>query len=167
MEACVKNQELVIVLGERIDYSNAGEVEAELFDAVKEHPGLKLCLDADKMLYISSAGLRIMMRLRKTCTAGFSIRNVSPAVYEIFDMTGMTEIIDVRKKRRRFEKVPPGQYTDWMKRPRSRCTRAERRCSLSSRMSRRRRDRPSSTGSRQRSRMMLSASARDTGWSSR
>lgn len=103
MEACVKNQELVIALGERIDYSNAGEVEAEIFDAVKEHPGLKLCLDADKMLYISSAGLRIMMRLRKTCTAGFSIRNVSPAVYEIFDMTGMTEIIDVRKKRRRFE----------------------------------------------------------------
>ena len=105
MEACVKNQELVIALGERIDYSNAGEVEAELFDTVKEHPGLKLCLDADKMLYISSAGLRIMMRLRKTCTAGFSIRNVSPAVYEIFDMTGMIEIIGSETDEAYLERV--------------------------------------------------------------
>ena len=103
MKVYAENNVLNIVLGERIDYSNAGEVEAELFDALKNHPGLPLCLDADKLLYISSAGLRIMMRLRKACTAGFSIRNVSSAVYEIFEMTGMTQIIDVRKKRRRFE----------------------------------------------------------------
>ena len=174
MEACVKNQELVIALGERIDYSNAGEVEAELFDAVKEHPGLKLCLDADKMLYISSAGLRIMMRLRKTCTAGFSIRNVSPAVYEIFDMTGMTEIIDVRKKRRRFETeglpvIGTGASGTVYRLDEETALKVYKGGEemLPVIEDEQKKARQASTGSRQRSRMMLSASARDTGWSSR
>ena len=103
METYVNNKELVIVLVERIDYMNVRDVEAEIFDAVNEHPGLPLCLDADKLIYISSAGLRVMMKLRKECKAGFSIRNTSPEVYDIFDMTGMTGIVDVRKKHRRFD----------------------------------------------------------------
>ena len=80
METYVNNKKLVIVLVERIDYMNVRDVEAEIFDAVNEHPGLPLCLDADKLIYISSAGLRVMMKLRKECKAGFSIRNTSPEV---------------------------------------------------------------------------------------
>jgi len=46
--------------------------------------------------YISSAGLRIILRLRKEMKA-LKIINVQPEVYEIFDMTGFTEMVDIQK----------------------------------------------------------------------
>ena len=98
-----EKNELIIELGERIEYTNAGEIEAEIFREVKLHPDLPVCLDADKLIYISSAGLRIMIKLRKSCAAGFSIRNVSPEVYEVFEMTGLNTIITIRKKLRRID----------------------------------------------------------------
>lgn len=98
-----EKNELIIELGERIEYTNAGEIEAEILREVQLHPDLPLCLDADKLIYISSAGLRIMIKLRKTCTAGFSIRNVSSEVYEVFETTGLNAIIPIRKKLRRID----------------------------------------------------------------
>ena len=98
-----EKNELVIELDERIEHSNAGEVEEAIFEAVSSHPGLPLCLDAEKLVYISSAGLRIMIKLRKACTEGFLIRNVSLEVYEIFDTTGLNQIIRIQKKQRRID----------------------------------------------------------------
>ena len=77
MRAYVIEKELVIQLDERVDYSNAAQVEEEILEILKQHEGLPLCLDADKLTYISSAGLRIILKLRKSALPGFSIRNVS------------------------------------------------------------------------------------------
>ena len=46
--------------------------------------------------YISSAGLRVMLRLRKE-EPKLAIINVSPEVYSIFEMTGFTEMIKIEK----------------------------------------------------------------------
>ena len=92
--------ELIIELGERIDYSNAAELETEIGKAMKSHPGLPLCLDADRLTYISSAGLRVLMKLRKEQANGLTVRNVSGEVYEIFETTGMNQIISIQKKLR-------------------------------------------------------------------
>lgn len=93
---------LYISLDGRIDASNASEVENEINDIRKANEGLHTVLDADNLEYISSAGLRIMLRLRKE-EPKLAIINVSPEVYSVFEMTGFTEMITVEKTYRRID----------------------------------------------------------------
>ena len=53
-------------------------------------------LDFGELQYISSAGLRIILRLRKE-VKDTRITNVSPDVYEILEMTGFTDMMQVQK----------------------------------------------------------------------
>ena len=80
----------------RIDSNNASSVEAELFSALEGKDSLAVELDAEKLEYISSAGLRILLRIRKN-RPGMRIVNVSPEVYDILDMTGFTEMMEVQR----------------------------------------------------------------------
>ncbi len=88
--------ELVICLNGRVDASNASEVEGKINAARAEIPGKTPVVDAEKLEYISSAGLRILLRLRKE-ERDMSVVNVSPEVYDILDMTGFTEMMTVKK----------------------------------------------------------------------
>ena len=87
---------LYIALEGRIDASNAGEAEAEINAIRKAHQDMHTVLDADKLEYISSAGLRVILRLRKD-EPKLAIINVSAEVYGILEMTGFTEMITVEK----------------------------------------------------------------------
>ena len=87
---------LYISLDGRIDASNASDVENSINEIRKANQGLHTVLDADTLEYISSAGLRIMLRLRKE-EPGLAIINVSPEVYGVFEMTGFTEMMTVEK----------------------------------------------------------------------
>ncbi len=93
------NQKTVFLAG-RIDSSNAAAVEAEINAAIDGFSG-ELILDADRLEYISSAGLRVVLRLKKA-NASTKIINVSSEVYEIFDMTGFTEMMDISKAYRKL-----------------------------------------------------------------
>ena len=92
---------LYISLEGRIDASNAAYVEAEIGEIRKANQGKHTVLDADALEYISSAGLRIMLRLRKE-EPKLAIINVSPEVYGVFEMTGFTEMMTVEKTYRRI-----------------------------------------------------------------
>lgn len=92
---------LYISLSGRIDASNSADVEKEINEIRKNHQGMNTVLDADNLEYISSAGLRIMLRLRKE-EPKLAIINVSPDVYDIFEMTGFTEMITIEKTYRRI-----------------------------------------------------------------
>lgn len=87
---------LYINLDGRVDATNASSVEEKIQAIRKENVGLHTVLDLEKLVYISSAGLRILLRLRKE-DSELSLINVSTEVYEILDMTGFTEMIDVQK----------------------------------------------------------------------
>ena len=87
---------LYISLSGRIDASNASEVENSIAEIRKANEGLHTVLDADTLEYISSAGLRIILRLRKE-EPKLAIINVSPDVYGVFEMTGFTEMMTVEK----------------------------------------------------------------------
>ena len=78
----------------KIDTTNAAEFEQELMAAKPAE------LDASQLEYISSAGLRVLLKLAKV-VGDVTVNNVSSEVYEIFDVTGFTEILNVRKA---FEK---------------------------------------------------------------
>ena len=87
---------LYISLDGRIDATNSADVENEINEIRKAHQGMHTVLDADTLEYISSAGLRVMLRLRKD-EPGLAIINVSPEVYSVFEMTGFSEMMTVEK----------------------------------------------------------------------
>ena len=88
-------------LNGRIDSSNAAPVEEELLEKLKDCKTPSVALDAENLEYISSAGLRVILRLRKQYPE-LKIINASSAVYEIFEMTGFTEMIPVSKGYRKL-----------------------------------------------------------------
>ena len=87
---------LYIAVEGRIDASNAAAAEEKIFSIKKENPGKHVVVDADKLEYISSAGLRVILRLRKE-EPKLAIINVAADVYEVFDMTGFTDMVTVEK----------------------------------------------------------------------
>lgn len=92
----MNNKEIKITLTGRIDSGNAAGVEQEILAQLGSERDISLILDAERLEYISSAGLRVLLRVRKTCPA-MKIVNVNPEVYEILDMTGFTEMMPVEK----------------------------------------------------------------------
>ena len=85
----------------KVDSGNAAQAEQELNALRAEHPEAAVVLDFDKLQYISSAGLRVILRLRKE-RPELKIVNVSSEVYEVLDMTGFTEMFPVEKAYRRL-----------------------------------------------------------------
>ena len=92
-----KNQEgsrLTVALDGRIDTLTAPQLESELkplLNGISE-----LVLDFAQVAYISSAGLRVLLATQKSMrTAGGSlmITNAVPAVREVFDITGFSDIL--------------------------------------------------------------------------
>lgn len=96
---CTENS-IIIALEGRIDTTNATQVENEIADIISGNPNLTPVFDADSLAYISSAGLRILMKFCKSSGKKLSITNVSKEIFDIFDTTGFTNILDVQKKLR-------------------------------------------------------------------
>ncbi|MBR2767872.1 MAG: STAS domain-containing protein [Solobacterium sp.] len=97
VESKRENDTLIITLPERIDASNAAEAESEIESLRDLENQENVILDADKLQYISSAGLRIIIKLVKR-EKSVTVINVSPAVYDIFEVSGFTNFITIVKK---------------------------------------------------------------------
>ena len=89
-----------IYLSGRIDSNNAAEIESDISRQLAETHGEIPIFDAEKLEYISSAGLRVLLKFRKNFNTKLDVLNVSDDVYSIFDVTGFTELFNVRKKLR-------------------------------------------------------------------
>ena len=90
------DKSLVFVPAGKIDSSNAAGLETEIYDVLDQTPSERIVLDFAHVEYISSAGLRVILRLLKTCK-DTKLINVSASVYEILEMTGFTEMMEVQK----------------------------------------------------------------------
>lgn len=95
----VKNEDGLTAISGRIDSTNAKEFEDELFSALND-TGADITLDGDGLEYISSAGLRVFLKLKKQTGKNITLLNVSKDVYDIFDVTGFANLINVEKKLR-------------------------------------------------------------------
>ena len=91
----VEDTRLTILLSGRLDTSTAPSLEAALQESL---PGMtELVFDFKELEYVSSAGLRILLSAQKTMSKQGSmvIRNVSEDIYEVFDITGFTDILTI------------------------------------------------------------------------
>ena len=91
---------LTVYLEGRIDTNNAPQVEKEICDAVGSRSS-DIVIDAEKLEYISSAGLRVLMKLRKSIDKPLPVIDVSRDVYDIFETTGFIELFDIKKALRK------------------------------------------------------------------
>lgn len=88
--------QLTVFLTGRITSANASTVDNELKEIIAANPPQSLVLDCTGLEYISSSGLRIVLRLSKSAE-NLKVINTSPVVFDIFDMTGFTQMMEIRK----------------------------------------------------------------------
>ena len=93
---------LTVSFDGRLDTEAAVKFEAELAEVCSGNPHTSMIFDAEKLDYVASSGLRIILKLAKT-EKNFSVENVSPAVFSVFEMTGFSRIINIRKALRKID----------------------------------------------------------------
>lgn len=91
---------LFITAGGRLDSAAAPGLIECFQAALKTYDGKDAVLDLEECEYITSACLRAVLMLRKA-VPGLRITGVRSEVYEIFEMTGFTEMMTVEKALRR------------------------------------------------------------------
>ena len=87
--------EKIIELTGRIDSTNSNKLEEEILKEIENYKG-EIIFDAKKLDYISSAGLRVILNIKKK-NDETKVINCKPEIYEIFDMTGFVEMMDISK----------------------------------------------------------------------
>lgn len=89
------NGKLSITLEGRLDTTTAPSLESELsseFDSITD-----LTFDFEKLEYISSAGLRVLLTSQKIMSkkGSMAIKNVNQEIMDVFDMTGFSDILTI------------------------------------------------------------------------
>ena len=88
---------LTIALEGRLDTTTSPQLEGEL------HPDIdsatEVNFDLEKLAYISSAGLRVLLSAQKIMNkqGKMTIRNVCPEIMDIFDVTGFVDILNIEE----------------------------------------------------------------------
>lgn len=88
---------LTVALEGRMDANSApqlGEMLKAEYETITD-----LTIDLEKLVYTSSAGLRVLLSAQKTMNkrGSMTIRNVSPDIMEIFDMVGFTDLLNIEQ----------------------------------------------------------------------
>ncbi len=100
MSASIINNALTFDLSGRIDSNNSDQFEQDVRSELSLVDDVGLAFDATKLEYISSAGLRVLLKFKKETKRPVKIFNVSDEVFDILDVTGFTEILDVERTMR-------------------------------------------------------------------
>ena len=91
----IENASAVFTLEGRLDTVTAPELEGalkEVLDGLNE-----LTLDFEKLEYISSAGLRVLLSAQKTMSkqGTMKVTHVNETIMEIFEVTGFIDILTI------------------------------------------------------------------------
>ncbi|MDO5327234.1 MAG: STAS domain-containing protein [Clostridia bacterium] len=87
--------DLTLAVEGRLDTTTSPELEKELTASLK---GVEsLTLDFSKLVYISSAGLRVLLSAHKQMSGkgGMKVKHVNEVVQEVFDVTGFADILTI------------------------------------------------------------------------
>ena len=96
MRHVLENNKLTIYLEGELNSYNSEEVEKEIEEITKSNSFSSIVLDFKDLTYISSAGLRIVIRLKQLYD-DTSIINAQKVVFDIFKMVGLTNAINIKQ----------------------------------------------------------------------
>ena len=91
----LNGNQLTIALEGRLDTTTAPELEAELKASLDSADSL--IIDLNKLEYISSAGLRVLLSAQKIMSkkGGMKVAHVNEIVQEVFEVTGFSDILTI------------------------------------------------------------------------
>lgn len=90
---------LTVFLEGDFDAQNASSVQAEIDAAHAAHPNDEILFDAENLRYISSAGLRVLLKFQRASKdKKLTIQNVSRDVYDVLELTRFVDLMNVKKK---------------------------------------------------------------------
>ena len=95
IEKKINGESATLIVSGRLDTQTAPELEAEL-DVVLA--GLKeLTFDLINLEYVSSAGLRVILKVQKAMNTQGSMKliGVNDSIMEVFDITGFLDILTI------------------------------------------------------------------------
>ena len=82
---------LTVALEGRLDTSTAPELDSFLRE---QYDGSgALVIDCEKLAYISSAGLRVLLAAQKKTKGEMKLTQVCELVMEVFEMTGFADVL--------------------------------------------------------------------------
>ena len=88
--------ELTVFLEGRLDTNTAPELDERMKSSLGDVT--ELIMDLEKLEYLSSAGLRVLLSTQKTMNrqGAMVVRNVNDTIMEIFEVTGFSDILSIR-----------------------------------------------------------------------
>ena len=95
IEKTQNGSELLVAVDGRIDTNTAPQLEAELKNQLE---GIdKLVFDLEKLQYISSAGLRVLLSTQKVMMkqGEMILKKVPSEIMDIFEVTGFSDILTI------------------------------------------------------------------------
>ena len=93
IEKTLTGETLILKVIGRLDTSTAPQLEAEMNDSLDSANAL--ILDFSELEYISSAGLRVILKAQKIMNkqGTMKLTGVNDTVMEVFDITGFSDIL--------------------------------------------------------------------------
>lgn len=91
----VEGEKTVFSVEGRLDTNTAPEMEKAIRETIPE--AREIVIDFEKLDYISSAGLRVLLSAHKAMSPGGTLRisNANQPITEIFEVTGFSEILNI------------------------------------------------------------------------
>lgn len=90
-----EGSKLILTVEGRLDTSTAPELETTLDGVIA---GVEeLVLDCEKLEYVSSAGLRVILKAQKIMNTQGEMKliHVNESIMEVFDITGFVDILTI------------------------------------------------------------------------
>lgn len=96
IEKKLSTESVTLKISGRLDTQTAPELEKEIDATI---PGIKeLILDMVDLEYVSSAGLRVILKAQKAMNAQGTMKltGVNESIMEVFDITGFLDILTIQ-----------------------------------------------------------------------
>lgn len=91
------NDQFTLSISGRLDTSTAPQLDAVITDEIKGTE--KLVVDCGALEYVSSAGLRVLLKAHKKLAGAGSMKltGVNETIMEVFEITGFTDILNIEQ----------------------------------------------------------------------
>ena len=95
IEKSIENEKVTLTVSGRLDTTTAPELETALDEVLES--AKDLVFDFKNLEYISSAGLRVILKAQKAMNTKGSMKltGVNDSIMEVFDITGFLDILTI------------------------------------------------------------------------
>ena len=95
IEKKINGESVTLIVSGRLDTQTAPELEKELDSVLADIK--ELTFDFANLEYVSSAGLRVILKAQKAMNAQGSMKltGVNDSIMEVFDITGFLDILTI------------------------------------------------------------------------